>query len=191
MCSREVVCFQCGMNWIFRYYLERNYRICCLVVRASGYRSRGPGSDPWATWFSGTIRKKKSGLENRDYGRRVSAALTTRHPSIEKTGTNFADKRRSLSRYCSLVDQSHGVIILTPPCHMSVAERWNGINGNWTWQTITNSLELSPFQKPPVAQLLSNFTFYEIPGFITVFTRSFHWSLSSARSIQSIPRHPI
>jgi hypothetical protein len=32
-----------------------------------------------------------SGLENRDYGRRESAKLTTRHPSIRKVGTKFTD----------------------------------------------------------------------------------------------------
>jgi hypothetical protein len=42
------------------------------------------------------INGSGSGLEIRNYGRRGSAALTTRHPSIRKTGTNFADKRRSL-----------------------------------------------------------------------------------------------
>jgi hypothetical protein len=41
----------------------------------------------------------KSGLENRDYGRRGSAALTT-------------DGRRSLGRYSSLTDSSHGVSYL-------------------------------------------------------------------------------
>jgi hypothetical protein len=44
----------------------------------------------------------------------------------------------------------------------------------------------------PIVQLLKNFpTFYGIRKFITVFTRALHWSLSWARSIQSIPSHPI
>jgi hypothetical protein len=45
-----------------------------------------------------------SGLENRDYGRRGSAALTTGHPSIAKVGINFAEKLRSFGRYTTLAD---------------------------------------------------------------------------------------
>jgi hypothetical protein len=49
-------------------------------------------------------------LEIREYGRRRSAAQTTRHSSIHTEAvTNFADKRRSLCRYSCLVDSGHGV----------------------------------------------------------------------------------
>jgi hypothetical protein len=51
-------------------------------------------------------------------------------------------------------------------------------------------MELSPSWNPPVAQLVKNFpTCYGTRSFITVFTRSRHWFLSWARSIQSIPPH--
>jgi hypothetical protein len=47
-------------------------------------------------------------------------------------------------------------------------------------------------EKSPVAQLLKNFpTFYGTRKFITVFTRTFHWSLFWARWIQFIPTHLI
>jgi hypothetical protein len=46
-------------------------------------------------------------------------------------------------------------------------------------------------EKPAIVQLLKNFpAFYGTPRFITVFTKAHHWSLSWARSIQSIPTHP-
>jgi hypothetical protein len=39
---------------MFKYYLERNDRLCGLVVRVPGYSSRGLGSIPGATSGSGT-----------------------------------------------------------------------------------------------------------------------------------------
>jgi hypothetical protein len=47
-------------------------------------------------------------------------------------------------------------------------------------------------EKPPVAQLLKDFSkFYGTRRFITLFTIAFHWSISWARSIQSIQPHPV
>jgi hypothetical protein len=46
-------------------------------------------------------------------------------------------------------------------------------------------------EKPPVAQLLKNFSFHGTRMFITVFSRALHWSISWARWIQPIPPHHI
>jgi hypothetical protein len=54
---------------------------------------------------------------------------------------------------------------------------------SWSWALL---------EKLPIVQPLKNFpAFYGTRRFITVFTTALHWSLSWARSIQSIPSHPI
>jgi hypothetical protein len=93
------------------------------VVRVPCYRSRGPGFDPrryhifWeavglergplslVSSLEKLLRRKSSGsgLENREYCRGRSAALSTRHPLSLKVRNNFADMRWSLA------DSAHGV----------------------------------------------------------------------------------
>jgi hypothetical protein len=95
MCSREVVCFQWSANWIFKYYLERNDRLCGLVVRVPGYRSRFDDKVTWTrlTWNCKRLCFRKmeewdvegggSPMDQRDWIKRNSV---TRWP-----GDNFRD----------------------------------------------------------------------------------------------------
>jgi hypothetical protein len=57
--------------------------------------------------------------------------------------------------------------------------------------SLTHSWSCALVEKPPIVQLLKFTAFYETRMFITVLTRAFEWSLTLARSIQSIPSHLI
>jgi hypothetical protein len=51
------------MSMMIMMRVDFFYRLCGLVVRVLGYRSRGPGSIPGTTRFSGKKKRKLVGLE--------------------------------------------------------------------------------------------------------------------------------
>jgi hypothetical protein len=78
-------------------------------------------------------------------------------------------------------------------------QNWHETKSHWTihntkiiTHSLTHSWSWALLEKLPIVQLLKNFpAFYGTRRFVSVLTRALHWSLSWARSIQSIPSHPI
>jgi hypothetical protein len=80
---------------------------------------------------------------------------------------------------CTLRGSSYNLRINLP--NRLIRSMW--LTHSWSWGLL---------EKLAIVQPLKNFpAFYGTRRFITVLTRALHWSLFWARSIQSIPFHPI
>jgi hypothetical protein len=101
----DVLCFLWGTNWIYICYVEESRPPLWSSFQGFWLQIQRPGlnSLPYQIFWEEVglewsplsllsltdelLERKSScsGSENRDYGRRGSAALTTRHPSIRKS----------------------------------------------------------------------------------------------------------
>jgi hypothetical protein len=120
-----------SLTWLkcYVYHHIKLDRLCGLVVRVSGYRSRGPGFDsrPYQIfWEVGGLERgplslvrtieeliewksSSCGLENQDSRPWEFVVLTTQHSLPANVGTNFTNKQWLLGQYSSLVDYGHRV----------------------------------------------------------------------------------
>jgi hypothetical protein len=63
---------------------------------------------------------------------------------------------------------------------------------NWRHDATSNAMEMSPSREAPIVQPLMNFpAFYRTVGSSPCSQQLLYWSLSRARSVQSIPSQPI
>jgi hypothetical protein len=104
---------------------------------------------------------------------------------------SYFSLRWSMLISCGVMYQSLLYRIMLKMLKRYKDERWNTCwNASYSVLT-TNFMDLGPWEVANCSAAQELPKFYGTPRYIIVFTRALHWPISWARSIQSIPPHPV